>query len=46
MHKKAEITCFIDKFSTIRKNTKIFKNFIYYEKQSDKQLQVCLRHVG
>ena len=25
MHKKAEFTCFIDKFSTIRKNTKIFK---------------------
>ena len=25
MRKKAEFTCFIDKFSTIRKNTKILK---------------------
>lgn len=30
--KKAEFICFIDKFSTIQKNTKIFKKFIYYER--------------
>lgn len=36
----------MDKYSTIRKNTKISKTIIYYEEQSYQSLQACLRNVA